>query len=279
MNLKDIKNFVFINPSPVLFKISNYIKDKGFNVKLTNVDFIGVSNPRKLNYFVNDDVFSIKVQSSSILKTSLIKKSFSFKKPFFNISGSKKNVDLDKFFNISVKGNISDAQFLSINSLSENLEIDSETFKSYDDLFSVYDNSLFVSSWYYSSSMKKINGRKFNVSVYETDFDIYSVFNREYFVILDGKNRIEIFIFKNKLYLVSDFTEDSLGALFKKFEFLKKFKFEREKSFDVFRNTNHYVNVSKNIVLMNDYSFFNVSVNLPDSWIEAAGAYLCSGKL
>jgi hypothetical protein len=87
-----------------------------------------------------------------------------------------------------------------------------------------------------------------------------------------------MFISGNKLYVVGD--KDS-NILFKnRLPFLQRNGIKKTNEFALFFNTNSYlVNFEKKYILLNDFSYFNISVKMPDEWYERLGQYLCTGKL
>ncbi len=280
MSSKDISRFVFINPSPILCEISKYIRKKGFDVEAVSVDFMGIESPKAVNFFAKKNINSLKKNETNLINFKAINKAFVFKKPFFDFGKTKGKINLENFLNVKSIGNIVDLQFLTSGSFFTFECEMSNCFESFQQVFSSFDNCVFISAWY-PDSLNQFSSKKFHVNIYETDFDIKKVFGREYFIIFDDTQRIEIFYFENKLYLISEFNDDLSNVLFKIFKFLEKYDFSKVRSFDMVRNINTYMKISKDKkkILVNDYSYFNISACMPVKWIEVAGDFICSGKL
>jgi hypothetical protein len=62
---------------------------------------------------------------------------------------------------------------------------------------------------------------------------------------------------------------------------LKQFSFKKVKELVISRNRQPwaYKVIDKRIILLNDFSYFSLSLKLPDLWYEKAGRLLCSEKL
>jgi hypothetical protein len=281
MSSKYINGFVFINPSPVLCKISDNIKSKGFNVKLVKTNEIPMHDRIKsIHYFYNNNILTIKDNLSIQDNMKALNFSYNFKKSFFNFK-SKKFVNLKEFFNEDLIGRITDLQILKLNSVCSYVEFEYEKKDSYSHVFNDYnDNWIFIASWY-PDEINFHKSSKYYMEIYRTDFDVKETFGNDYFVIFTDKNRIEIFGIDDYFYLVSDNSENLLEDILKKFKFLDKYKFDKIKKFKILRNDNNYVVKSKGNkhVLFNDYGFFSATANMPKKWIDSSGAFLCSGKL
>jgi len=118
-----------------------------------------------------------------------------------------------------------------------------------------------------------------SVKVYETDLDVKTCFGNEFFILFLLKNRIELFRIKDLIYLVSSKNISPMDIIREKFSFMSKFEFKIKKEFLIIRNRHPWFKLRKNYILINDYSFFNLSVKMSDDWYRTAGRYLCSGKL
>jgi hypothetical protein len=277
MKSEDIRKFLFVNPSPNMFLLSKHIKSFGYDVEyVTTVNSLN-NKSLKLYYFYNEKIthFDLTVleQEANDSKSYLFKNNFinnlkykSYKSEFASILPG---------FPI---GNFVDLQLLKKQRVKDILPIPSKTVNSFEDVLNQNSDYFIVLSWIpyelYSDSSNVEN-----ITIYETDMDIKSCFGSEYFIIFINNKRIELFCIENKVYLVAFKGISSLDLLKQKFSFLSKFSFILKDEFQIIRNRQPWVKTKKNVLLLNDYSFFNLSVKMSDNWYESLGRHLCIGKL
>jgi hypothetical protein len=119
------------------------------------------------------------------------------------------------------------------------------------------------------------------LSLYETDFDLYASFGEDYFVIFYNFTRVEIYVYNKFLCIIHYNIIEPINLLFLRYPFLKKFNFKKVESLNLIINDEPWLISfeSKNTILINDYSFNNLSVDMPEKWYESIGRFLCSGNL
>lgn len=279
MKSEDINKFIFINPSPNLLRLSKHVKSYGHEVKYTSIDNPFDNQSEKIYYFYNNE--NVHFDLTMLEKDDDDKRSLNFNKSFiqkFKFKSYKS--DFSSYFPGFESGNFVDLQLLKKQRIKDILPIKSEIFNEYTELKKKYPDYKLIAGWLPHSVFNESSTMEI-VEIYETDLDIKHCFGSEYFILLSGKSRIEIFCLNGCIYIVSPKGVPGLDIVRKRFTFMNKFTFDLKKSHSIVRNRFPWANVakSKDFVIMNDYSFFNVSVKMPDRWYEAAGRYLCSGKL
>lgn len=278
MKSSDINNYTFINPSPNLYRISKHIRNHGFNVNYVKIDHQLENQSERIYYF--HDQQSQHFDLTMLEQYNDDKRCFNFKKTFINnyhFESFKK--DFPSYAVGFDKGNFVDLQLLKKQRIKDILPIPFETVNSYSDLNDVDNDTCYIGGWFpekICAGPCKVE----TVSVYETNMDAKHCFGNEYYVVLSKKTRVELFFLDGVICMIATKGVSPIESLIEQFAFLKKFEFKLTRSYNIFRNRKPWIKKTKsNYILLNDYSFFNVSVKMPDHWYEAVGRYLCSGKL
>lgn len=116
--------------------------------------------------------------------------------------------------------------------------------------------------------------------MYDTDFDLKEALGKDYFVFFLNSDRVEMCASGNRLVTVGCKNKDHVQLLSEKFPFLNKFNFKKVKELVISRNRMPWVvnNIDKHLVLVNDFSFFNISIRMTDQWFEKVGRYICTDR-
>lgn len=266
MKLKDIDRFIFLNPSPNMYKIAEEIKLLGRNIKFYKSPEYFFSSAYKFSFHFNDKYQFIGSEDEAIEITDNIiykfKKSFfinKFKPKTLPFPGTLKDYCLSKVKKIEFDSN-------NLDELEE-LDIIKRTYP---------DNFLIVSSY---STGDLTNKKLINklVAVYDCDYELISSLKNNYFVFFVNNQRYEVFVQKNNLIITGDSNPDML--ITQKLQFFEKLNLKQVNSFVISLNENSYiVNFDKNHILLNDYSYFNLSISMPQMWYKKMGQFLCTGK-
>ena len=118
-----------------------------------------------------------------------------------------------------------------------------------------------------------------SVCIWETDFDLASTFNKDYFVFFANNRRIEAYAAGDKLVTIGRGSGDKhLEALTALIPMISKFSFKKESEKSVLRNFNPWlVSVSgASGYLINDYSFGHLSVSMPSAWYDRFANFINS---
>lgn len=261
MKLKDIDRFIFLNPSPNMSILARKVSQFGRNVLLCyNKERINL-NSNKLSICYDDKYFFYDLSSNE--KEFTDRQAYRFKKWIFEKSPDVSSLPfrggLRELYLLG-KGKILAEQPANIAEFNGNLS----------------DKDIVITSYTPISGIKKAT--KKYIEIYELDEDILKTLMLSYFVFFIKDLKYEMFISGNKLYVVGD--KDS-NILFKnRLPFLLKNGKKKTNEYSLFFNNNSYlVNFEKKYILLNDFSYFNISVKMPDEWYERLGQYLCTGKL
>lgn len=116
------------------------------------------------------------------------------------------------------------------------------------------------------------------LSMYDTDFDIKEALGNDYFVLFLKNMKIEMCRSGNRLIIIGKKNDDCLGVLLDSMPFMKKFNFKKVKELIILRNRMPWIvnTIDKGLLLINDYSYFNVSVKLEPEWFDKVGKHICA---
>ena len=121
-------------------------------------------------------------------------------------------------------------------------------------------------------TLKKIIRGKVDTGFYRPLKNCYYIFQKD-------QNRLEMFFRDEDLFLIGDKNLEK-QSIHKFIPTLKKFDFEILDEFLFWFNENNFlVKHKKNNIIVNDYSYANLSVVMPDSWYEKLGRFLWEGKV
>lgn len=116
--------------------------------------------------------------------------------------------------------------------------------------------------------------------MYDTDFDLKEALGSDYFIFFLEGERVEMCASGNRLVTIGSKNRDHIEILSERFRFLNKFNFKKVKELVISRNRMPWIvnNIDKHLVLVNDFSFFNISVRMTDQWYEKVGRYICTDR-
>ncbi len=253
-------NIVIVNPSSNMKTFARELVNYGKYVKLVSVSEFPYFSPRRVFYFFYDsNVCFTENAKGGVEKEDNI---FIFKK---NIFSTFKMWNLDKKL-AEVDNRISKGNFLDLVMFyrgmlrCDNHKEEMKEFPNIESVCRAYPDSSIITSMVAGSG-------NYVLSVWDTDYDLYATFASDYYVFFDKNSRIEAFTVNNKLYTISKGTKhiDYIAKILPTFA---KFNFKEVGRRTVNINYNPYVikNVLPNVMLINDYSFFETSIDMPSSW-------------
>jgi len=279
MKSKDINKFIFINPSPNLYKISRFVKSLGKEVDyIYTRDFLNL-NSEKIFYMTPRDFR--KFDLTMLEKNYDDKGIYSYKKNFFRNKYVKKCVEeLEHNDSYMSCANYVDFQIINRQRIMEYFtNTESTNFIDYTSLIGgISENDYcYIAAWL-PDYIKNRSLSKFFLFAFETDIDLEKCFGSDFFVVFFGGCRFEIAAWNDRLYILSNRNENVLEKLRNKFTFMNKFKFKKVLEKTITKNCNPWFvkGEKRNLIIVNDYSFFNLSVKLPEDWYTGAGRYLCT---
>jgi len=279
MKSNDISKFVFINPSPNLYKISRFVKSFGKDVDyIYTKDFINL-NSEKIFYMTPRNI--LKFDLTMLEKSVDDKGIYSYKKRFFLKKHVKKCLEvLDNNDPYMSCANYVDFQIISRQRIKEYSAGHGKT--NYMDYASlkkrfVENDCYYIAGWM-PEDVKSRDLSKFFLFIFETDIDLEKCFGSDFFVVFFENVRFEIATLNGRLYILSTQNKNVLEKLKNKFTFMNKFTFKKVSEKTVTKNCNPWFvkGEKKNLTIVNDYSFFNISIKLPEDWYTGAGRYLCT---
>jgi len=116
------------------------------------------------------------------------------------------------------------------------------------------------------------------VAVFDIDNEICKYLRNDYNIIKEKGVYLEFFLSSGMLYFISDSYERIEKAMSR--TFLGRIKANLVERYGIMRNySSYYIKVKKNVMLINDYSFFNLSINPGCFWFKKMGDLLCTEKV
>ncbi len=276
MKLEDIRRFVFVNPSPNMLLLSKHVKDFGLYTQYVFTEDYFNNNSKKLHYFF--ETKSISYENTTFQSSNIDSKIYLFKKSFLNnIRFKSYKSEFHNLSNDFQEGNFVDLQMLKSQNIEIIPKISVDKVNSFKEILRNYYNYNIVCS-YLPSDMYSENTETEQVVIYKTDMDVRCCFGDDYFIIFIDNYRVELFCIDGLLHIVTPKNIHPIELMMNKFSFMKKFSFEKQKELLIIRNRFPWIMKSEEIILLNDYSFFNTSVKMPNEWYENLGKHLCTGK-
>ena len=259
-------NILIVNPSVNLRLAAMEMKMYGANVKFAYSSDIPVSYAERVFYFLSgvNICFTTEIQGEMEREDRV----YLFKRNIFSrfkMMGFKKNMETS-YPELST-GTFTDLLLFKRSVLRNEDSLEHENklkYKSFNDILANNKDSLIVTS--------SITGQGNEyICSWDTDFDLVSTFNKDYFVFFANNRRIETYMADNKLITIGRGNgEKHLASLTYLIPMISKFSFNKESEKPVLRNFNPWV-VSlsgANGYLVNDYSFGHLSVSMPSAWYD-----------
>lgn len=259
-------NILIVNPSVNLRLAAMEMKMYGANVKFAYSSDIPVSYAERVFYFLSgvNICFTTEIQGEMEREDRV----YLFKHNIFSrfkMMGFKKNMETS-YPELST-GTFTDLLLFKRSVLRNEDSLEHENklkYKSFNDILANNKDSLIVTSSIIGQ------GNEYICS-WDTDFDLVSTFNKDYFVFFANNRRIEAYMADNKLITIGRGNgEKHLASLTYLIPMISKFSFNKESEKPVLRNFNPWV-VSlsgANGYLVNDYSFGHLSVSMPSAWYD-----------
>ena len=259
-------NILIVNPSVNLRLAAMEMKMYGANVKFAYSSDIPVSYAERVFYFLSgvNICFTTEIQGEMEREDRV----YLFKRNIFSrfkMMGFKKNMETS-YPELST-GTFTDLLLFKRSVLRNEDSLEHENklkYKSFNDILANNKDRLIVTS--------SITGQGNEyICSWDTDFDLVSTFNKDYFVFFANNRRIEAYMADNKLITIGRGNgEKHLASLTYLIPMISKFSFNKESEKPVLRNFNPWV-VSlsgANGYLVNDYSFGHLSVSMPSAWYD-----------
>lgn len=261
MKLKDIKKYIFINPSPNMLKVAKKVEEFGKKSEICVDEEIIWANCHKLSIHFGNEFLYYSNKSSE--KEFIEKNAFKFKRGFFY---RKPNINDTPF-----KGTLKELYLIKKNRILFEELRPLNIFNG-----KINDDEVLISA-YSKKILSERDCKRKLVTIFEVDAETKKALCFNYFIFFIKDLKYEMFINDNKLYIVGDKEADILFG--QKLEFFKKYDFKKHSEYFVYINENSYlVKSEKKYILLNDYSYFNISVKMPEEWYDKLGRYLCTGK-
>lgn len=265
-------NLLIVNPSVNMRLAALEMKMYGNNVEFAYTTDYPVSSAERVFYFLSgvNICFTTEVQGEMEREDRV----FLFKRNIisrFNMMGFKNNMELS-YPELSA-GNFTDLLTLkrSVLRYEEPGEISGKTvYGSYKDMLSYNKDHFIISSCIIGAGNE-------NLSVWETDFDLYSTFGSDYFVFFANNKRIEAYTNGSNLITISKGSGEShIASMTTILPFLSKFTFTKVEEKQVMRNFNPWVQSFSGVqgFLVNDYSYGRLSVSMPSAWYDKIASFI-----
>lgn len=265
-------DFIFLNPSPNLLKLAENIRSRGYMVKLVKNEQFPDINAESLHMFYDGTFrtfFMEDMPQSSMRPFMRTRKSFlaAFAHGFIRRELRSFSKELECGDNV-------DLCLLKRQSLLENrLETAAvSSAATFSDIAEDNRSAVIVTGY-----MEFVAGTE-KLSMYDTDFDLKEALGNDYFVFFIKGKKIEMCRSGNRLLVIGGKHDDQLDVIKHAMPFLNKFNFKRAKELIISRNRMPWaINyIDKSLILLNDFSYFNVSVRLESEWFDKAGKQICA---
>ena len=262
--------FIFINPSPNMEVVAKSVQDTGRSVmRMFTKEYINM-RPESMWSFINCKRSSLTDKRAF---TELDSNLTNLKKPLFPSFKykyvNKKLTEIDPF--------IKSGTFQDYILLTGQLWRDADVPFKINDISFGEVAAKYPSSTIITSKMPAAAGR-YATTFWRTDYDVQDALGNDYFFFFDGLNRYELFCVGEELVTVGPANE-KLDWLKKVNPTIARFAFEKTHSMTFHHNRNPWIKrYSANVVLLNDYSWQDASVKLPDNWVKAVRKIICEDK-
>jgi len=267
-------DYIFLNPSPNLLKVAENVRNRGFDVKLVKNEQFPDITAENVHVFY-DGGYRTFYQNEPGLGTSKrfmkLKKSFLSGFSVRNVSGELRDISGGLGC-----GDIIDLSLFRRQALEDNNMVTSpvSSASSFSAIAEDNGNAVIVTGY-----LEFVAGSE-KLSMYDTDFDINDAIGNDYIVFMCDGQRVEMCRSGNRLVIIGSKSSDNLAFLSSKLHFLNKFSFKRVKELVISRNRMPWVmnSLDKKLILLNDYSYFNISVKLTSEWFDKVGKQICADR-
>ena len=267
-------NLLIVNPSVNMRLAALEMKMYGNNVEFAYTSDYPISKSMRVFYFLSgvNICFTTEVQGEMEREDRV----FLFKRNIFarfKMMGFKKNMETS-YPELS-SGNFTDLLTLkrSVLRYEEQGELEGKmVYGSYKDML-LYNKDKFI----ISSGIIGVGSE--NIVTWETDFDLSSTFDTDYFVFFANNIRIEAYVSGENLITIGKGSgEKHLEAISSLMPFLSKFSFIKAGEKQIMRNFNPWPQSISGIsgYLLNDYSYGRLSVSMPSAWYDKIASFINS---
>lgn len=265
-------NLLIVNPSVNMKLAALEMKMYGNLIDFAYTSDIPVSNAKRVFYFLSgvNICFTTEVQGEMEREDRV----FLFKRNIFSrfkMMGFKNNME-NSYPELGA-GTFTDLLTFkrSVLRYEEPGELDGKmVYRSYKDMLTYNKESFII-----SSAIVGIGSE--NATTWETDFDLYSSFNKDYFVFFSNNTRIEAYVSNDKLVTIGKGNgENHIEAISALMPFMTKFNFNKVDEKQIMRNFNPWLQSFTGITgfLVNDYSYGRLSVSMPSAWYDRLASFV-----
>lgn len=266
--------YIFLNPSPNMLKIAETVRSFGRKVVLVRNDQFPEIDAVNIHLFYGDGYKSIFPSDDAlgdVKQFSRMKKNMLANMTLSKIKGELSSESLDLS-----SGDVVDLCLLKRNALSRKEIVANpvSSATSFSQIAADNEHATIVTGY-----MEFLGGNE-KLIMYDTDFDLKEALGKDYFIFFMDGERVEMCASGNRLVTIGSKNLDHIEVLSEKMGFFKKFNFKKIKELVISRNRMPWVvnNIDKHLVLVNDFSFFNISIKMTDQWFEKVGRYICTDK-
>ncbi len=264
-------DIVFINPSANMILISRQLKLRGISVVLANVEDIYSPSIDRVNYFLTDNYRSFEMNSQSDGKDSKKEeRMFLFKPTIINkLRMLTVNMSLKRINNDLESGVFNDLVMYKSNMLFKSDLSNSEvvSFRYLSEVRKAYSTAKI-----FTKSINKDSDYK--IFKYNSAFDYQTVLGRDYFVFFADKSRIEMYVSKGDLVIISKH-DDPISIVKKLIPTVESYSFTVKSSSTIKISKSPYIEIiSPDTFLFNDYSFGKTSIVLPSYYYDKVADFI-----
>lgn len=268
---------LIVNPSVNMRLAAMEMKMYGANVEFAYSSDIPVSHAERVFYFLSgvNICFTTEIQGEMEREDRI----YLFKRNIFSkfkMMGFKKNMETS-YPELS-SGTFTDLLLFKRSVLRNDETSEHESrlqYTSFQDIIFNNRNSFIITSSILGQ------GNEY-VCCWETDFDLISTFNKDYFVFFADNRRIEAYMADNKLVTIGKGNgEKHIEALAALIPMISRFSFQKIYEKQILRNFNPWVTSISGAsgYLINDYSFGHLSVSMPSAWYDKFANFIHSSTM
>ncbi|TCK58333.1 hypothetical protein [Seleniivibrio woodruffii] len=267
-------DYIFLNPSPNLLKVAENVRNRGFDVKLVRNEQFPDISAETVHVFYNG-TYKTFFQDEPGLGNS--KRFMKMKKGFLSgFSVRAVSFELGSISRGLSAGDIVDLSLFRRQAIEDTYTSTQKisSASSFSAIAEDNGNAVIVTGY-----MEFVAGSE-KLSMYDTDFDINQALGNDYIIFMEDGHRVELCRSGNRLVVIGNKNNDNLAFLSSKLHFLNKFSFKRVKELVISRNRMPWVmnSLDKRLILLNDFSYFNVSVKLSSEWFDKVGKQICADR-
>lgn len=276
-------DIIFVNPTPNIKKIAEQEILADRNIKFVALsqfmqyDMMRIQLCFNEQYFIVDDAPD-KHTAEPYDRYLDIENSFFIRIRDFFRAGEKQNSitkqmtkfipDVSNYTELEV--NLLNQRTISYSFFDKKDKEGIETFGQIEDILTKNPKAIIVGNHIF-------NHGKLKIVSYDVEEDHKWVLDNEIIVYLYKNYLMYVYFQKDKLHIVSEL-DNPIEVMRQIIPSMNKFDFNKSGEINILTNSGYRIFKEMGIYLLNDYSYFNISINMPDAFYARVAQYIANLK-